>query len=97
MLVSMAFIFYYVNYNLNVLLVLVIYYHFALTELLYNLYFTIVFILLLLETGVIERNPGPNNINNSLSTLHRNIRGIRNKLDNITENLLECDVLRFTS
>ena len=41
-------------------------------------------------------NPGPNIINNSLSKLHSNIRSIRNKLDYITENFLDFDVLCFT-
>ena len=40
-----------------------------------------------METGVLEINLGPNTINDSLSTLHSNIRGIHNTLDNITENL----------
>ena len=53
-------------------------------------------ILLLLEAGDIERNPGPKTINNSLSILHCNIRSIRNKLDYITENLLDFDILCFS-
>ena len=53
-------------------------------------------ILLLLEAGDIEMNPGPNIINNSLSILHSNIRSIRNKLDYITENFLDFDILCFT-
>ena len=41
-------------------------------------------------------NPGPNIINNSFSILHSNIRSIRNKLDYITENFLDFDILCFT-
>ena len=43
----------------------------------------------------IEMNPGPNNINNSLSILHSNIRSIRNKFDYLTENL-DFDILCFS-
>ena len=53
-------------------------------------------ILLLLEVGDVERNPGPNTINNSLSILHCNIRSIRNKLDYVTEKLLDFDILCFS-
>ena len=60
-----------------------------------TLYSKIVLILLLLEAGDIERNPGPNTINNSLSILHCNNRSIRNKLDYLTENLLDFDMLCF--
>ena len=65
----------------------------ALIGIVCTLYFKIVRIILLLEAGDIERNPGPNTINNSLSILHCNIRSIRNKQDNITENLLDFDIL----
>ena len=60
------------------------------------MFFQIVLILLLLETGDIEMNPGPHINNNSLSILHSNIRSIRNKLDYITENFLDFDILCFT-
>ena len=53
-------------------------------------------ILLLFEAGDMERNTGPNTINNSLSILHCNIRSIRNKLDYITKNLLDFDILCFS-
>ena len=68
----------------------------ALKDLICSLFFKIVLILLLLEAGDIEMNPGPNIINNSLSILHSNIRSIRNKLDYITENFLDFDILCFT-
>ena len=45
----------------------------ALNDIIGTLYFKIVLILRLLEAGDIERNPGPNTINNSLSILHCNI------------------------
>ena len=67
----------------------------ALNDIVCTIYFKIVLILLLLEADDIERNPGPNTINNSLSILHCNIRSIRNKLDCITENLLDFDILCF--
>ena len=50
-------------------------------------------ILLLLEAGDIERNPGPNTSDNPLSILHCSIRSIHNNLDYITENLLDFYVL----
>ena len=61
-----------------------------------NLYFKTVLIFLLLESDNIEMNPGPNNINNSLSILHSNIRSIHNKFDYITENFLDFDILCFS-
>ena len=41
-------------------------------------------------------NPGTNNINNSLSILHSNIRSIRNKFDYLTENILDFDISCFS-
>ena len=61
-----------------------------------TLYSKIVLILLLLEAGDIERNPGLNTINNSLFILHCINRSIRNKLDYLTENLLDFDMLCFS-
>ena len=58
----------------------------------FNLYFNIV-LFLLLESGDIEMNPGSNNIYNSLSVLHSNIRSIRNKFDYLTENILDFYIL----
>ena len=54
---------------------------FVFNEMVCNLYFKIVLILLLLKSEDIEMNPGPNNVINSLSILHSNIRNIRNKFD----------------
>ena len=61
-----------------------------------NFYFKIVLILLLLEACGIELNPGPGTTNSSLFILHSNIRSIRNKLDYISENILDFDILCFT-
>ena len=61
-----------------------------------NLYFKIVLIILLQESGDIEMNPGPNNINNSLSILHSNIRSTLNKFDYDTENVLDFDIKCFS-
>ena len=41
-------------------------------------------------------DPGPNNINHSLSILHSTIRSIHNKFDYIAENLLDLDILCFS-
>ena len=51
---------------------------------------------LLLESGDKEINPGPYNINNSLSILHSNIRSIRNKFHYLTEYFLDFDILCFS-
>ena len=69
---------------------------FVFNEMVCNLYFKIMLIFLLLKSGDIEMNPGPNNINNSLSILHSNIRSIRNKFDYLTENFLDFDILCFS-
>ena len=70
--ISMALIFYYMTYLLkrtvsNCKLVSL-----ALKDLMCNLYFKALLILLLLEAGDIEMNPGPKTINNSLSILRSN-------------------------
>ena len=51
---------------------------FVFNDIVYNLYFKVVLILILLEAGAIEINPGPYTSNNSLSILHSNIRSIHN-------------------
>ena len=61
-----------------------------------NIELSIVLILLLLEAGGIELNPGPDTTNSSVSILHSNIRSIRNKLDYISDNFLDFDILCFT-
>ena len=66
-------------------------------ESLHNAFFTIVLLLLLLQSGDIETNPGPSTLNHgSLSILHSNIRSIRNKLDFIKDFFFDFNILCFT-
>ena len=66
-------------------------------ESLHNAYFTILLLLLLLQSGDIETNPGPSTLNHgSLSILHSNIRSIRNKLDFIKDLFFDFNILCFT-
>ena len=44
----------------------------------------------------IELNPGPKSTIADLSVIHLNIRSIRNKFDNIKDNLLDCNILCFS-
>ena len=64
-------------------------------EMLCNLFFKIVLFFLPLESGDIETNPGPYNINHSLFIVHSNIRSIRNKFNYLAENSLDFDILCF--
>ena len=97
--VSIAFIFYYINYivlkGVDISCKLL---SFVLNDLVCNLYFKIMLIFLLSEAGDIERSHGPDIIYSSLSILHSNIRRLRNKLDcmYITDNFLDFDILCFT-
>jgi hypothetical protein len=53
--------------------------------------------LLLLLSGDIETNPGPNNQNDAcLSIIHQNIRSIRNKIDFIKDHFNDFEILCFT-
>ena len=74
----------FIHYNMNYLLKWAVcsckLLSFVFKDIVCNLYFKIVIILLLLETGDIELNPGPDTSNSSLSILHSNSRSIRNKL-----------------
>ena len=66
-------------------------------ESLHNAYFTMLLLLLLLQSGDIETNPGPSTLNHgSLSILHSNIRSIRNKLDFIKDFFFDFNILCFT-
>ena len=94
--VSMAFIFYYMSCLLKWAACSCKFLSNVFNDIVCNLFFKIVLILLLLEAGDIEMNPGPDTINSSLSFLHSNIRSIRNKFDYITENFLDFDILCFT-
>ena len=60
-----------------------------------NIQFAVVLILLLLEAGDIESNPGPNP-ENTLSVLHLNIRSIRNKIDYLKDNFTDFEVACFS-
>ena len=53
-----------------------------------NNLFTIILLLLLLNAGDVERNPGPDQTTHDLSILQLNIRSIRNKLDFIKRTTL---------
>lgn len=69
-----------------------------------NLEFLVVLLLLVLMSGDVSENPGPDleSISTvtgdtcSLSILHLNIRSIRNKIKYIEENFNDFDILCFT-
>ena len=61
----------------------------------YNLQCFLVILLLLLQAGDIETNPGPENVH-ELSILHLNIRSIRNKLDFILDSFSDFNILCFS-
>ena len=66
-------------------------------ENLYNTYFTILLLLLLLQSGDIETNPGPSTLyHGSISIVHSNIRSLRNKLDFVKEHFLDFNILCIT-
>ena len=63
----------------------------------YNIETSIMVWLLLILSGDIEMNPGPDNIyEHSVSILHSNIRSIRNKIDYIIDNFSDFECLCFT-
>ena len=82
----MAFILYFMNYLLKWAVGSCKLLSIVGNDIVCNLCFKIVLILLLLEAGDIELNPGPNTINSALSVLHSFIRNLRNKLDCMTNN-----------
>ena len=51
--------------------------------------------MVLLQAGDVETIPGPENLYD-LSVLHLNIKSIRNKIDYITDNFLDFNILCFT-
>ena len=59
------------------------------------LQFSLTYLLLILS-GDIELNPGPQFLGHSLAVLHINIRSIRHKLEYIKEQFLDFDILCFT-
>ena len=54
-----------------------------------------IILMVLLQAGDIELNPGPETIHD-LSILHLNIRSIRNKVEYIVDNFLDFQILCFT-
>ena len=60
------------------------------------LYVFLLTYLLLILSGDIELNPGPQFLGHSSSVLHVNIRSIRHKLEYIKEHFLDFDILCFT-
>ena len=68
----------------------------SLKDLVNNLDFKLALLFLILEAGDVEKNPGPNTTEQSLSIIYSNIRSIRNKFDFITEYFLDFDSLCFT-
>lgn len=59
-----------------------------------NYFYVVILKFLLLLSGDIESNPGPENA--TLSIFHQNIRSIRNKFEYIKDNFLDYDILCFT-
>ena len=62
----------------------------------FNLQTTLTILMLVLLSGDIELNPGPDLNDGSVSILHCNTRSIRNKLDYIRDNFLDFEILCFT-
>ena len=52
--------------------------------------------MLVLLSGDVEQNPGPDTDGSVISTLHCNTRSIRNKLDYIRAIFLDFEILCFT-
>jgi hypothetical protein len=62
-----------------------------------SMHFCIILVLLLLQSGDIEENPGPENQSqHCLSILHSNIRSIRHKMEFIQNNFSDFDIICFT-
>ena len=66
-------------------------------ECLFNTHFMLILVLLLLQSGDVEVNPGPaSSDHGSLSIIHSNIRSVRNKLDYIKEQFLDFNIICLT-
>ena len=66
-------------------------------ECLFNTHFMLFLVLLLLQSGDVEVNPGPaSSDHGSLSIIHSNIRSVRNKLDYIKEQFLDFNIICLT-
>jgi hypothetical protein len=61
-------------------------------------FISIISLMMLLISGTVERNPGPNETLdiNCFSVFHQNIRSIGNKMEYIKDNWLEYNILCFT-
>ncbi|MCG7867669.1 MAG: hypothetical protein JAY74_15080 [Candidatus Thiodiazotropha taylori] len=57
---------------------------------------TLTIFMLVLLSGDVEQNPGPDTDGSVISILHCNTRSIRNKLDYIRANFLDFEILCFT-
>ena len=68
----------------------------AKTKFLNECFYYILIQRLLVISGDVEINPGPNDTSHCSSVLHSNIRSIRNKLNYIKDNFLEFNVICFT-
>lgn len=69
----------------------------SLVKCIFSLERVTVVLLLLLLSGDVESNPGPNSqTEHSISILHCNIRSIRSKLEYILNNFCDYDLLCFT-
>ena len=84
-------VFYFISCFINVCKLISI----SIYDLVSNLHFKRVLILLTLEAGDIEMNPCPNTIKQSLLIIHSNDRSIQNKFDFITDDFLDFDILCF--
>ena len=66
-------------------------------ECLFNTHFMLILVLLLLQSGDVEINPGPAApYHGSLSILHSNIRSVRNMLDYIKEQFFDFNIICLT-
>ena len=61
-----------------------------------DIFYLITLYILLVIAGDVERNPGPELFNHTLSVLHENIRSIRNKFEYIKGTFMDYDILAFT-
>ena len=60
------------------------------------MFYLITLNILLIIAGDVERNPGPERFNHTLSVIHENIRSIRNKFEYIKDTFMDYDILTFT-
>ena len=65
-------------------------------DIIQNSHITLIIMTLLFPAFDIEQNPDPSHTQVDLSTLHLNIRSIRNKTDFIKDNFLDFNILCFS-